>query len=225
LVVGCGSRTELDVGDGGGVVIVDAHPIDVHPVPDVIVPDDSPNPCVFPDIAATIMTTADDQFLLYVNDQQIGGNSDWGDAQQYSVMIHRDPGKKNVIAIQGTNLQNTDGRDRGVLLDMRFVTEAGQQTVVTTSKWRLATGPNGNWWASTLDDSSWTNAVSEGLYPEGPWNNVFSKFGLGSNAEWLWSYDSNKPSSAKVVTETIYVRRDFYIDASGHVVDAPSPCD
>jgi len=136
FVAACGARTELYAGDGGA-----------PPIPDS-------GPCIFPDITATIMTTTDDQFLVYVNDQQIGGGTDWSQAQQYSVMIHRDPAQRNVVAVQGTNLQNTGGRDRGVLLDMRFVTEAGQQIVVTNAEWRLATSAPANWYATTFDDST-----------------------------------------------------------------------
>ena len=214
FLIACGARTELGAprtGDGGvpDVHLVDAHPVDV-------------TNCVFPDISATILTTADDAFDLYVNDQVIGGNQDWTQAQQYTVAIHRDPGMRNVIAIQGANQQNTSGRDRGVLLDMRFTTEAGEQIVVTNAKWRLATSAPGTWFQSTFDDSSWTNAVSEGAYPEGPWGNVL---GTTSTAEWIWSYDSDQPANAKVVQETIWLRRDFYIDASGHVTGAASPCD
>lgn len=226
-LIACGARTELGAGGAGDASIVeDVHAVDAHVV-DVHVMDVKPPPpdapCLFPEIAASILTTADDQFDLYVNDKLVGTSSDWTQAQSYTVMIHRDPGMRNVIAIQGANLQNTTGRDRGVLLDMRFTTEAGQQTVVTDTKWRLsASFSSSSWFATTFDDSSWTNAVSEGAYPEGPWGNVL---GTSSSAEWLWSYDSNLPANQKVVNETIYVRRDFYIDASGHVVDAPSVCD
>jgi hypothetical protein len=221
VLLACGARTELGAPGAGDAAVMpdvhvaDAHPIDAHKV-------DAPNPCVFPDITAAIRTTADDELELRVNDQVVGANSDWTQAQQYSVTIHRDPGERNVIAIQGTNLQNTGGRDRGVLLDMRFTTEAGPQTIVTDTKWRLATSVPPNWTSTTFDDSNWKSAVSEGAYPEAPWGTVL---GTSSTAEWLWSYDSNQPANAKVVNETIYLRRDFYIDASGHVTDAPSVCD
>lgn len=225
FLIACGARTELGAlgaGDGGVVPLPDVHVVDAHPI-DAKPHMDAPNPCVFPDITAAVMTTADDEFELFVNDQAVGGNSDWTQAQQYSVLIHRDPGTINVIAIKGTNLQNTTGRDRGVLLDMRFTTEAGEQTIVTDTKWRMATSVTSSVWsATTFDDSSWKSAVSEGAYPEGPWGNVL---GTSSTAEWLWSYDSNQPANAKVVTESVYFRRDFYIDASGHVVDAPGVCD
>jgi len=221
FLLACGARTELgapSIGDASvvpDVHVVDANIVDVHQV-------DVGNPCVFPDITATIVTTADDAFTLYVNDQVAGTNQNWTQAQSYSVAIHRDPGMRNTIAMQGTNLQNTTGRDRGVLLDMRFTTEAGTQTIVTDAKWRLATTVPGNWYETAFDDSGWKSAVSEGAYPEGPWGNVL---GTSSSAEWLWSYDSNQPANAKVVTETVYFRRDFFIDASGHVVDAASVCD
>ena len=214
-LMACGARTELSapgVGDGG----IDVHVVDAKPHVD------APNPCVFPDITATIRTTSDDAFDLFVNEQPIGSSSDWTQAQTYDAAIHRDPGTRNVIAIKASNLQNTTGRDRGVLLDMRFTTEAGEQTIVTDTKWRLATTFSPTWMNTAFDDSTWSAAVSEGAYPEGPWGAVL---GGSSNAEWLWSYDSNQPANAKVVSETIYVRRDFFIDASGHVVDAASVCD
>jgi hypothetical protein len=226
FLIACGARTELGAGGlvgDGGVPLPDVHVVDAQPPIDAKPKVDGPNPCVFPDITATIATTADDEFELFVNDQLVGGNSDWTEAKAYTVAIHRDPGMVNVIAIKGTNLQNTGGRDRGVLLDMRFSTEAGNQFVVTDTKWRMATSvTTPNWSGTTFDDSSWKTAVSEGAYPECPWGNVL---GISSNAEWLWSYDSNQPSNAKVVMESVYFRRDFYIDASGHIVDAPGVCD
>jgi hypothetical protein len=228
LFVACGARTELgapmmldagvvaDVKSADVVHTIDAHTVDVQTI------DAS---CVLADITGTARVTTDDNFILYVNDDLVDDTPRlWNDAQQYSVTIHRDPTRRNTIAIQGTNLQNTEGRDRGIILDLRFTTEAGEQTVVTNGEWRLATSVPAQWYATSFDDSSWQNAFSEGPYGEGPWFSVFSQFGIDSSSEWLWSYDSNKPSSAKVVHEVVYVRRDFYVDASGHVVDSPSAC-
>jgi hypothetical protein len=226
--VACGARTELGapgMNDAGIIadvhVVIDAHPVDAHVV-DVQTIDAS---CVVADITGTARITTDDNFGLYVNDVLVDDTPRvWSDAQQYTVTIHRDPSRRNTIAIQGTNLYNTDGRDRGVILDLRFDTEAGEQTVVTDGQWRLATSVNAQWYEASFDDSSWQNAFSEGPYGEGPWFSVFSQFGIDSQAEWLWSYDSNKPSSAKVMQEVVYVRRDFYVDASGHVSGSPSAC-
>jgi hypothetical protein len=59
--------------------------------------------------------------------------------------------------------------------------------------------------------------VSEGAYPEGPWGALLAPLGIdGSTAE---------SANAKVVEEEVFLRRDFYVDASGHVTDAPSACD
>src|SRR5207249_4899898 len=107
---------------------------------------------------------------------------------------------------------------------LRFTTEAGEQLVVTKDDWRLSTTAPSLWYSTSFDASSWPHALSEGPYPEGPWGTVFASFGVDSTADWLWSYDSNQPASAKVVSETVYVRRDFYVDASGHVRDTPSSC-
>ncbi len=227
FVVACGARTELGVGGSAA----DASAPDVH-VGDAHVdakldapPDVPPPPCTTLDITGTVYATTDDAFVLYVNDTFIDGTPHlWSDPQEYTVTIHRDPSRRNTIAVQGTNLQNTTGRDRGILLDLRFTTEAGEQIVVTTGDWRLATNAPSSWYLTSFDDSSWQNAFDEGPYPEAPWGTVFAQFGIDTQAHWLWSYDSNQPANAKVVQETVFVRRDFYIDASGHVTDAPSTC-
>jgi hypothetical protein len=212
-LIACGARTELGAG-----VLGDAGSVDVHVV-------DAPNPCSRPDITGTLRATTDDQLVLYVNGDLVDGAPHlWSDARQYTVTLHRDSSLRNAIAIAGSNEMNTDGRDRGVIADLRFTTEAGEQRVVTNGDWRLSATASSGWYETTFDVSSWPKAVSEGPYPENPWGTVFAPFGIDSTAEWLWSYDSNEPASAKVVAETVYARRDFYIDADGHVSDSPSLC-
>ncbi len=225
VLVACGARTELGVGVGEDASAPDVHVADARADAHVDAQLDAPSPCTLLDITGTVYATTDDAFVLYVNDTFIDGTPHlWSDPQEYTVTIHRDPSRRNTIAVQGTNTQNTTGRDRGVLLDLRFTTEAGQQIVVTNGDWRLATNAPASWYLTSFDDSSWQPVFDEGPYPEAPWGTVFAPFGIDTQAPWLWSYDSNQPANAKVVQETVFVRRDFYIDASGHVTDAPSAC-
>jgi hypothetical protein len=227
-VLACGARTPLGEPEEvdaaiADVAVRDVTPHDVGVMRDVTPPPvDAPTPCSRPDISGTLRVTTDDQFILYVNGALIDANPHmWNDAQTYTITIHRDPMLKNTIAIQGTNLYNIDGRDRGILADLRFMTEAGEQIVVTRSDWKLSTANIPNWTLPSFDDSAWSNAVDEGPYPIAPWGFVF---GVNSTADWIWSYDSNKSSGSKPMVEPIYVRRSFYVDASGHLANAPSAC-
>jgi hypothetical protein len=181
-------------------------------------------PCPFEagaTIRATIRTTTDDNYHLYVNGALIDDVERlWSQPQTYSVDLFRHPDRKNVIAIQGTNTLKIDGLDRGVLLDLSFGDGNAGQTVVTDTSWKLSTTLESEWFTLGFDDSSWLFATEEGTHGIAPYAAVLGT----SSAKWIWSYDANIPAGEKPALEQIWVRKTFYIDADGRVSDEPAVC-
>ena len=60
----------------------------------------------------------------------------------------------------------------------------------------------------------------EGREGIAPWGSVIGT----SDAQWLWSYDSNLPAAMKVNRETIYVRRAFFIGLDGESTSVRGVC-
>jgi hypothetical protein len=211
LVASCGARTQL-----GELDNVDAAPM---PTP---MPMPMPMPrCSDTTLSGALQITTDDQFRLFVNGSLVDQTArKWWEVQNYSVMLFRSPARKNSIAIEGSNVWSTNGTDRGVIADLRFTAGAGEQHVLTTSAWRLSTKMVSGWETLQFDASAWGKATSEGKNGIAPYGSILGS----STAEWLWSYDSNEPETMKPNAETIWIRRDFYIDASGKPSDAPGSC-
>lgn len=230
-IVACGARTGLGgLGDAGlddGSSTVDAS--DARDASgDVsadVRPDVAPPLCPIPldaTATATIRITTDDDYILYVNGVLIDDTPRlWTSPQTYGVPIFRHPSRRNAIAIQGTNRQNVGGPDRGIVMDLRFTAGSNEARLVTDGGWRLSTVLVAGWNTAGFDASGWPPVVVEGPYGMPPWGNLF---GVPSTASWIWSFDSNLPANQKVVTQTIWVHRDFYVDMAGNVRDVPTPC-
>lgn len=203
LLLGCGSRTPLEADNTDGA-----------PPKDSSLPE-----CGDETIQAGLHITADDQFRLFVDGKLVDQTPrKWWDVQTYDVTLFR--WLKNTIAIEGTNMWSQNGTDRGIIADLRFMTRAGEQHVMTTAAWRLSTTLVGGWETPSLEVSAWKLATSEGKNGIKPYGLVLGP----SRAEWLWSYDSNGPTATKPDVETIWIRHDFFVDATGHVSDAPGTC-
>lgn len=171
---------------------------------------------------ATLRITTDDEYILYVNGVLIDDVPRlWSNAQTYDLPIFRHPSRRNSIAIQGTNQQNVGGRDRGIVADLRFTAGTSEARLVTDGAWRMSTILVTGWNGAAFDASGWSPVVDEGPYGMAPWGNVF---GTPSTARWVWSFDSNLPANQKVVKQTIWIHRDFYVDVAGNVRDTPTPC-
>ncbi len=236
LLVACGARTGLgtrgdasddddasasDAGDAGDANDArDATP-DVRDAG----PDVAPPLCPIAldaTVNAVVRITTDDDYVLWLNGVLIDATPRlWTNPQTYTVPIFRHPIRRNAIAIQGTNRQNTSGPDRGIVMDLRFTAGASEARVVTDASWRLSSVLVAGWNTASFDASAWTPAFVEGPYGMAPWGNVF---GLPSTARWLWSFDSNLPANQKVVQQTVWIHRDFWVDLAGTVRDGPTPC-
>jgi hypothetical protein len=210
----CGARTGLVV------VPVDAGPPDVGH--DAAI--DAPPRCPFgidDTVPASLQVSADDQATVFLYGALLDDTPRlWRDVGRYAITVFRHPSHPNVIAIRGANVFRIDGRDRGVLADLRATTEAGPQTVITDERWRLTTNDEPGFADVAHDDGAWLAPTIEGRHPIAPWGAIFGT----SDAAWPWSYDSNGSAATKPEHEVVFVRRRFYFDLAGHVVDDPSPC-
>ena len=194
------------VGVGGGSVVVDGGPV----IPGCTVPENTTVP-------ATLRVTADDMRTVYLNGQLIDATMNlWYTPSVLQVTLNANSSVANVIAVEGDNLYNTSGFDRGVLLD---VTASGVPLVQTDSSWLMSIDAGVDWQMSTFDDTDWVAPYDEGPHSIGPWGSIF---GSASDAHWLWSYDSSVV--VKPVNESVFFRKTFYLLEDGGVSSKPVLC-
>jgi hypothetical protein len=202
LLVACGSSDGVN------------HLPDAPPAPDAPAGVDA-STCTIPATATVqgrLVVTADDNWSVWVNGTLVdSANHAWSDPQGYDVtLLRRGP---NVIAVEGRNVFNQGGYDRGVLVDLR-VPSLADGTVVSGAGFKLSTELREGWEQADYNDSAWEAPVVLGPSTMGPWGDVFATLAAGSTAEWIWSYDSSTASN-KPVNETVYVRRAVRFAAPG----------
>ncbi len=172
-------------------------------------------------VSGTLKITTDDNFRLYVNGTLIDETPRlWFSPQTYMVNVFRHPSRKNVIAVEGINNAEIDGLDRGIVLDLSFDAGAGPQSVLSDTTWKLSTMLETNWFEVAFVDTAWVAATDEGAHGIMPYGNILGT----SSARWLWSYDANISAASKPTTETIWIRKTFYVNGSGLVSTAGSAC-
>ncbi|KAK0438627.1 hypothetical protein EV421DRAFT_1824192 [Armillaria borealis] len=106
-------------------------------------------------VCGKVVITADDEYTLYVNGNNIGNGSNWQAMQAYSIPIL--DADENLIAVDSVNTQPTvAGLIAGVLVAYN---DGTSETYYTDDSWKTlaATTPVG-FQATDLDDSSWTGA-------------------------------------------------------------------
>jgi len=169
--------------------------------------------------------TADNECDVYVNGTKVGSTDNWSAAVTIDVSLFTYPGRKNVIAVRGTNTSSQDGNDRGIIGELTVDLNGGPASlVVTNSDWRTsATVPDvdaggADWTALDFDDSAWSAATEVASNGDPPWGAVFGT----STAKWIWSAPIPASTSAKPDVETTYARRTFYFSLDGGTI-APTP--
>ena len=182
------------------------------------------DPCPFKwadTFLATLRITADDHFALYVNGTLIDDTPRWwGSPQSYTIPLFRHPERGNVLAIEGRNTQRASGLDRTVVAQLDFDVGGGPRSVVTNGAWRVASAAAPGWFDVNHNDAAWDFAMEQGAHGIPPYNNV-----LGESSAWhIWSYLSTGNAASKPVTEDIFLRRRFYVTASGAVSSEPTTC-
>jgi len=118
---------------------------------------------------ANFLVTADDQWTMYVNGQEVGQSSgqtsSWTQAQELDITSKLHPGA-NTIAVAATNAGGPGswiGR-----LHLGY-TDGTASDLVTDGTWKASqTDPQG-WQNPGFDDSAWVQAQSVAPYGSGPW--------------------------------------------------------
>jgi alpha-L-rhamnosidase len=118
---------------------------------------------------ATFLITADDQFVLYVNGQEVArssGQADaWQQAQEVNVTSELHAGS-NTIAVAATNAGGPGSWIGNLGLEF---SDGTTTNVVTDNSWLSSTvGPQG-WQDPGFDDSAWVPALESAAYGGGPW--------------------------------------------------------
>ncbi|SJL17648.1 uncharacterized protein ARMOST_21205 [Armillaria ostoyae] len=106
-------------------------------------------------VCGKVVITADDEYTLYVNGNNIGNGSNWQAMQAYSIPIL--DADENFIAVDSVNTQPTvAGLIAGVLVAYN---DGTSEAYYTDDSWKTlaATTPVG-FQATDLDDSSWIGA-------------------------------------------------------------------
>jgi hypothetical protein len=119
--------------------------------------------------SATLYITADNRFVVWVNEHRIGATPDstddlvWTNVQHFNIGTYLTKGR-NVISIQGEN----QGGAAGILAMLKV---NGSVFLSTDESWKVldqATPPD-LWNTIALDDSSWKNVTIIAPYGSGVW--------------------------------------------------------
>ncbi len=212
----------VDASTADAAVVVDASTADAAVAVDASVALDADSGCpvgLNDLIPASLAITSDDNTKVWLNGALIDDVPRvWSNPQRYDVMIYAHPGRTNVLAVEGVNLQNQVGYDRGIVADLRFTVNGDPQIVLSGAGFAVTNTLTAGWEQPGFDDSGWAAAVELGMVGMAPWGAVLATLAPGSTARWIWTYDPslnpNKPT-----LESTYARRRFAtVDARCPVV-------
>lgn len=164
--------------------------------------------------------TADNECEVFVNGNSVGTTNDWGVAVTIDVSLFVHPGRKNVVAIRGTNTSSQNGNDRGIIGELTIDADGDDVValVVTDAAWRVSATEEEGWSDLDFDDSSWSATTEVASHGDPPWGSVLTTTG----AKWIWSAPIPVSTSDKPNLETTYARRSFYFSYDGtSIVNTP----
>ena len=175
-------------------------------------------------IPAVLAITTDDNTKVWLNGVLIDAAPRlWSNPQRYDVQLLAHPARTNVLAIEGVNLQNQAGYDRGLVADLRFTANGVPQVIATDPATRATNTLTAGWEQPGFDDRAWPPAVALGAVGIAPWGAVFATIAPGSTAQWIWTYDPSAVTD-KPTVESTYARRSFaVVDDRCPVVGPPLP--
>jgi alpha-L-rhamnosidase len=115
---------------------------------------------------ATVVATADDDFTLYVNGQQVLHAPEqvdgWKTGRFAEVPV---AAGELVIAVVATNRGDVAINPGGLLVRVVL----GAQDIVTDGSWRVSDTEQNGWQRTDFDDSGWATAAVLAPYGGGPW--------------------------------------------------------
>ncbi|MFF6981376.1 family 78 glycoside hydrolase catalytic domain [Streptomyces sp. NPDC008343] len=121
---------------------------------------------------AGVVVTADDDFTLYLDGEQIAHQPQqpdaWKDGKFADITERLKAGSRVQLAAVATNRGNNPA---GLLVRLLVEDETGARTAefVTDDDWKVSEQEQQDWTEPAFDDSSWAQAAVVAPYGEGPW--------------------------------------------------------
>jgi len=163
-------------------------------------------------LTAHLQITADNECEVFVNSVSAGTTTNWGSPVTLDVSLFIHPGRRNVVAIRGTNTSSQDGNDRGIIGALKVgTTDNETELLVTDAAWRSSTTEVLGWTDLGFDDSAWPFATVIADNGAPPWGTLLAT----PSAKWLWTAPIPVSTADKLNVETAYVRREFYFGFNG----------
>jgi hypothetical protein len=117
---------------------------------------------------ATLLLTADNAYIAYINGTQVGQGQDYTIATPITATTQLQTGA-NTIAIVASN-SGTSGNPAGLIGKLVLSYADGTQSnIQMDATWKAAKTLQTGWQLSGFNDSSWTNALVLGSYGMSPW--------------------------------------------------------
>jgi alpha-L-rhamnosidase len=114
---------------------------------------------------ATLIATADNEHVAYVNGDEVGRGTDWTRATRVDVTDRLEPGA-NVLAIAAKNL----GGPGAVIARLRVELSSGESLVIDSgSDFKAMNAEQPGWQSPAHDDSAWPAALEAAAFGDPPW--------------------------------------------------------
>ena len=116
--------------------------------------------------AASAMVTADNSYILWINDREVRRGDNWQVQEVVSIKEYLKPGP-NVIAIAVTN---SEVGPAGLIANIVLQDQGGKTaSVVTDASWQAATSETKDWRSDVRNAAGWLAAGVLGPASIGPW--------------------------------------------------------
>ncbi len=142
---------------------------------------------------ATAYFTADNRFVLMINEQRVASGSNFNAAPPADATRALETGT-NVIAIEAENFGDAPN-PAGLIGALVIEFEDGEQlSVATDGTWRVTTDAQADWYYPALDVSAWQRAMDLGEYGMGPWGEIATEESRRLSARYLRrEFQAEKP--------------------------------
>ena len=119
-------------------------------------------------VLAQVLITADDAFTLFINGNEVMGNSNWRDVSRLDVQPYLRPGK-NSIAVEAVN-EGILPNAAGVLFSLKLEEASGATQLIESDRsWKASDSLYTGWMEPAFDDADWLNVRQKG---SGDWGNL-----------------------------------------------------
>jgi signal transduction histidine kinase len=117
---------------------------------------------------ARLRLTADNEYILYLDGEEIGRDAEWRHLYEYDITALLKPGK-HVLAVEAYN----SSREAGFVFGMRVALADGQTVgVKSDSTWLIVPEDVSDWERKTEPAASWRGASVEFPFGDGPWHTI-----------------------------------------------------